>query len=566
MRTMTKPLHLVASAALVLAGCNLAPHYERPEAASSGTFKEAAGVPTNVAQGWKLAEPSDSLIRGKWWELYHDQQLNDLEERVAISNQTVIGAEANYRVARAMVGEAEASLFPALSVDPSVIRSRSSASGSNGGSTVGASSGSGTTATVPSGGSGSSNSVGPRTTYTLPFEASYEVDLWGSVRNSVAQSRYTAEADAATVQTAILSTESALAQDYFSLRATDEERRILDTTLGDYEASLHLVRTLFNNGLASEEDLAEADTQLDSAEAQATDLGVARAQYEHAIAVLIGVPPSKFSIAVAKFDTALPGIPVSIPSDLLERRPDIATAERQVESANAAIGVARAAYFPSITINGLAGFESTGLGSLLDWPNRMWSIGPSLVQPIFEGGLHRAQNEQARAQYDATVANYRQTVLAAFQAVEDNLVTLRILAKEVEQQHRAAVAGQNTVKLSVVRYQNGVDSYVNVITAQNTFLSNRLAELQVQLRQVTASIVLINNLGGGWDVSQLSDTEKRALHPPDAGKMDVVPAENAGPGVPNPPPLPATAKRPEDILKQNEEDMSHGATPAPPNS
>jgi NodT family efflux transporter outer membrane factor (OMF) lipoprotein len=562
---MTKPFQLAAGVCLVLTGCNLAPHYERPEAGSAGAFKEVAGVPTNVAQGWKLAEPNDSLIRGDWWVLYHDQQLNDLEERVAISNQTVIAAEANYRVARAMVGEAQASLFPAIGVDPSVIRSRSSASGSNGGSTVGAGSNSGTTTTAPSsGGSGSSNGVGPRTTYTLPFEASYEVDLWGSVRNSVAQSKYTAEADAATVRTAILSTQSALAQDYFSLRATDEERRILDTTLGDYEASLHLVRTLFNNGLASEEDLAEADTQLDSAEAQATDLGVARAQYEHAIAVLIGVPPSKFSIAVAKFSAALPAIPVSVPSDLLERRPDIATAERQVEAANAAIGVARAAYFPTITINGMAGFEANRLGSLLDWPNRMWSIGPSLVQPIFEGGLHRAQNEQARAQYDATVANYRQTVLAAFQAVEDNLVTLRILSKEVDQQHRAAVAGENTVKLSVVRYQNGVDSYVNVITAQNTFLSNRLAELQVQLRQIAASIALINNLGGGWDASQLGDTEKRALHPPDAGKMAVVPPENAGPGVPNPPPLPATSKRPEDILKQNEEDMSQGVTSAAP--
>jgi NodT family efflux transporter outer membrane factor (OMF) lipoprotein len=412
--------------------------------------------------------------------------------------------------------------------------------------------------------SGGSSGTGPRTDYTLPFEASYEVDLWGSVRNSVAQSRYASEASAASVQTAILSTQTTLAQDYFSLRSTDEERRILDTTLADYEASLHLVRALYNNGLASEEDLAEADTQLDSAEAQATDLGVARAQYEHAIAVLIGVPPSKFSIGVSRFNAALPVIPVSVPSDLLERRPDIAAAERQVAAANAGIGIARAAYFPDLTINGLAGFESTSLGSLLDWPNRMWSIGPTLVQPLFDGGLRRAENAQARAQYDVTVANYRQTVLAAFQSVEDNLVTLRVLSKEVDQQHRAAVAGQKTVKLSVIRYQNGVDSYVNVITAQNTFLTNRLAELQVQLRQITATIALVNNVGGGWDTSQLSDTEKRALNPPDAGKKAQVPLENAGPGVPNPPPLPETMSRPEDILKQNEDDMSSGpAAPAP---
>jgi NodT family efflux transporter outer membrane factor (OMF) lipoprotein len=570
MRPTTKHSALIAwGAVLALAGCNLAPHYEPPKTDVSAGFKEAVPNTSLNPQGWKLAEPNDSLVRGYWWELYQDKQLNDLEERVVISNQTVAAAEANYRVARAMVGEARANLFPTVSAAPSVIRSRSSASGSSGGTTVsaggtssnGGSAGGSSTSTGVAPVSGGGNGTGPRTEYTLPFEASYEVDLWGSVRNSVAQSRYTAEASAANVQTAILSTQSALAQDYFALRATDEQRRILDTTLGDYSASLHLVRTLFNNGLASEEDLAEADTQLDSAEAEATDLGVARAQFEHAIAVLIGVPPSRFSISVSRFNPALPTIPLGVASDLLERRPDIAAAERQVAAANAGIGIARAAYFPNLTISGLAGFESNSLSSLLDWPNRIWSIGPTLVQPLFDGGLRRAENAQARAEYDATVANYRQTVLAALQSVEDNLVTLRVLSKEVDQQHRAAVAGQNTVKLSVVRYQNGVDSYVNVITAQNTFLTNRLAELQVQLRQITATIALVNNVGGGWDVSQLSDTEKRALHPPDADKKADVPAENAGPGIPNPPPLPAASQRPEDILKQNEEDMAPRSGP-----
>jgi NodT family efflux transporter outer membrane factor (OMF) lipoprotein len=557
MRPMTNKFLLVACGALVaLSGCNFAPHYERPQTSSSGGFKEAVPNATAVPQGWKVAEPNDSLLRGKWWELYHDQQLSDLEERVAISNQTVIAAEANYRVARAMIGEAQASLFPTVSVAPSVVRSRSSASGNSGGSAVGSASKTGV-APVSGGGDG----TGPRTTYTLPFEASWELDLWGSIRNSVAQSRYASEASAANAQNAILSTQSALAQDYFALRATDEERRILDTTLGDYEASLHLVRSLYINGLASEDDLAEADTQLDSAEAQATDLGVARAQYEHAIAVLTGVPPSKFSIPVARFDPTLPVIPVSLQSDLLERRPDIAAAERQVAAANAGIGIARAAYFPDLTINGLAGFESNTLGSLLDWPNRMWSVGPTLVQPLFDGGLRGAQNAQARAQYDATVANYRQTVLAALQSVEDNLVTLRVLSKEVGQLHQAAVAAQKAVKLSVVRFQNGVDSYVNVITAQNTFLTIRLAELQVQLRQVTATVVLASNVGGGWDVSQLSDTEKRAIHPADSGKESAIPPENAGTPVPNPAPLPATSRRPEDILKQNEEDMAPRSGP-----
>jgi len=512
---------------------------------ASGRFKEA--VPNGAeSQGWKIAEPSDSALRGRWWEPYRDPQLDELEERVAISNQTVAAAEANYRAARALVTEAQAALLPTLSVDPSVIRSRSSAAVASNGSGS-SSGGSGT-----SGGGG----TGPRTYFTLPVDASYEVDLWGSVRNAVAQSSLSAQASAAQVATALLGTQTTLAQDYFSLRAVDEQRRILDTTLADYEASLHLVRTLYNNGLASEEDMAEADTQLAAAEAQATDLGVARAQYEHAIAVLIGVPPAQFSVAVRPFNSALPQVPVGVPSDLLERRPDIAADERQVAAANAGIGIARAAYFPNLTLSASGGFESTNLTQLLNWPNRVWSIGPSLVQPLFDAGLRRAANAQARALYDEAVANYRQAVLSSFQSVEDNLATLRILAAEVAQQHKAALAAQHTVQLSVVRYQNGLDSYINVITAQNSFLTNRLNELQVQLRQLTASVALVNNLGGGWDRSQWGRTESMAQNPPGAGAKAEPPPENAGPGVPNPAPLPDTVKRPEDLLKQNERDMA----------
>jgi len=533
-------------AGLLVAGCNLAPRYQQPQVDSSGRFKEA--VPNGAeGQGWKIAEPSDAVLRGKWWETYRDPQLNELEERVAISNQTVAAAEANYRAARALVAEAQAGLFPALNVAPSVIRSRSSAAvASNGG---GSSSG----ATGSSGGGGG---TGPRTYITLPVEASYEVDLWGSVRNSIAQSSYSAQARAAEVATALLSTQTTLAEDYFSLRAVDEQRRILDTTLADYEASLHLVSTLYNNGLASEEDMAEADTQLAAAEAQATDLGIARAQYEHAVAVLIGVPPAHFSVAFSPFNSALPQVPVGLPSDLLERRPDVAAAERQVAAANAAIGIARAAYFPNLTLSATGGFEATNLTQLLNWPNRIWSIGPSLVQPLFDAGLRQAANAQARALYDQTVADYRQTVLTSFQSVEDNLAALRILSTEVAQQHKAAVAAQHTVQLSVVRYQNGLDSYVNVITAQNSFLTNRLAELQVQLRQLTASVALINNLGGGWDRSQSGRTAAMAQNPPGSGRKAEAPPENAGPGVPNPAPLPETIKRPEDLLKQNEQDMA----------
>jgi NodT family efflux transporter outer membrane factor (OMF) lipoprotein len=535
-------------AGLLVAGCDLAPHYEPPKAEDSGSFKEAVPPAPAEAQGWKIAEPRDDALRNNWWEMYGDPQLNDLEDRVAISNQTVAIAEANYRAARAMVGEAQAALFPNVTADPSVVRSRSSAAVTSGGSSG------------PTTSSGGGGGTGTRTYFTLPAEASYQVDLWGSVRNTIAQSSRNAQASAGEVATALLTTQSALAQDYFSLRATDEQRRILDTTLADYEASLHLVRTLYNNGLASEEDLAEADTQLDAAEAQATDLGIARAQFEHAIAVLIGVPPAHFSVGVRPFNSALPTIPVGLPADLLERRPDIATAERQVAAANAGIGIARASYFPNLTLSASAGFESTSLSSLFDWPNRFWSFGPSVVQTLFDGGLHRAANELARAQYDQTVANYRQTVLAAFQSVEDDLTSLRVLSKEVEQQHRAAVAAQHTVQLSVVRYQNGVDSYVNVITAQNTFLINRLAELQVQLRQLAASVSLVNNLGGGWDKSRLGKTEAMAQHPPGAGSRAEPPPENGGPGIPNPAPLPVTVKRPEELLKQDEQDMSPAPT------
>jgi NodT family efflux transporter outer membrane factor (OMF) lipoprotein len=536
--------------ALALGGCDLAPRYKAPSAETGGSFKEAVIAESGANQGWKLAEPRDTEWRGRWWMAYGDRQLNELEEWVAISNQTIAAAEANYRAARALANEARASLFPSVGLDPSVIRSRSSAA------TV--SSGSGSSGGASSGGTGSSSGgggTGPRTYFTLPVEASYEIDLWGSVRNAYAQASHAAEASASQVATAILSTQATLAQDYFSLRAADEQRRILDTTLADYEASLHLVRALYNNGLASEEDMAEADTQLDSAEAQATDLGIARSQLEHAIAVLIGVPPSKFSLAVEPFRTRVPVIPVGLPSDLLERRPDVSATEREVAAANAEIGVARAAFFPTLTISGTFGAESTNLTHLLDWPNRFWSIGPTLAQSLFEGGLRQAATAQAWAAYDQAVANYRQTVLAACQSVEDDLSGLRILSKEVGQQHKATVAAEHSVQLSVVRYQNGLDSYVNVITAQNTFLSNRLAELQVELRRLTSSIALVNNLGGGWSTEQLKATEDQAQKHAAGRSIAEAPAENAV-SVPNPPPLPAATKNPEDLLKQDEQSIA----------
>jgi NodT family efflux transporter outer membrane factor (OMF) lipoprotein len=546
------------SAAVLLAagGCNLAPHYEPPKPQKSEGYKEAVAGGDSAGQGWKIAEPQDAAIRNNWWEVYQDPKLNELEERVAISNQTIVAAEANYRAAHALVLEAQAALFPTFSLVPSATREKSSAalSGIGGVTTTGT----GTTgASVPTG-----SITAPRNIFTLPLEASYQVDLWGSIRNTVAANRFSAQASAATLANVLLSTQSTLAQDYFQLRVADEQRRILEITVADYGASLHLVQTLFNNGLDSDEDVASAETQLESAIAQATDVGVARAQFEHAIAVLIGVPPAKFSIAYEHFDQPLPVVPVGVPSDLLERRPDIAAAERQVAQSNAEIGVARAAFFPQLTLTGSIGYESTQLSRLIEAPNRFWSVGPSLAQILFDGGERRAAVLQARAQNDAQAATYRQTVLAAFQSVEDNLAALRILSEELAQQHQAVMAAKRFVQLSVVRFRNGVDSYVNVITAENTFLTAREAELQVKLRQLTASVGLINDLGGGWSVSQLGATERMAAHPPDAGQEPKIPAGEAG-SLANPPPMPASEIQPDDFIKLNDEAMTpppRGAT------
>ena len=537
---------LAGAALLLAAGCNFAPRYDPPKTETTPAFKEAA-TGNSDGQGWKVATPQDAAIRGHWWEAYQDPDLNELEARVAISNQTIVAAEASYRAAHALVLEAQAQLYPTLSLDPAVTRSKSSASVSGVGGGVSTNAGTGSA----QGGSTQTHNI-----FTLPLEASYQIDLWGSIRNTVAVNRFAAQASAAQLANALLSTHSLLAQDYFQLRVADEQRRILDTTVADYQVSLHLVRTLVASGVDSEADVASAQTQLESATAQATDVGVARAQYEHAIAVLIGVAPAKFSIPYKHFNQQLPTIPVGVPSDLLERRPDIAAAERQVAESNAQIGVARAAYFPSLTLTGSAGYESTSLSSLFDFPNRFWSVGPSLAQVLFDGGARRAAAAQARALNDSQVATYRQTVLSAFQSVEDNLAALRILSQELQQAHRATVAAKRAVELTIVLYRNGVDSYANVIVAQNSFLSARETELQIQLRELTASVNLINDLGGEWSTSEWSQTERMAEHPPQAGQEPQIPAQNSGPAVPNPPAMPEGEIRPDDLIRQNDESMA----------
>jgi len=553
---------------LLLTGCNFAPHYERPKTENTDTYKEATANAEAAGQGWQSADPKDDALRSNWWEVFQDPKLNDLEARVAISNQSILAAEANYRAAYALMLQAQSQLFPTLSLVPSATREKqSNALAGIGGTTTGTSSGTGTGATTGTTTGTTTSSTLPSGAYTaphnifsLPLEASYQIDLWGSIRNTVAADRFSAQASAATLANALLSTQSTLAQDYFQLRVADEQRRLLDVTVADYRENLKLVKNLFDNGLDSDEDVASAQTQLNSAIASATDAGVARAEYEHAIAVLIGVPPGKFSIPYEHFNQPLPVVPVGVPSELLQRRPDIASAERQVAEANAQIGVARAAFFPTLTLTGSIGYESTAMSNLFNAPNRFWSVGPSLSQVLFDGGQRRAVVLQARAQYDSQVATYRQTVLAAFQGVEDQLSSLRILSEELNQQHEAAASAQHTVELSIVRFRNGVDSYVNVITAENAFLSAREAELQVTLKQLAASVSLINDLGGGWS-GDIGATERLAKNPPDAGKPPVIPAYDAGTPTPNPPAMPAGEMQPDEFIKMNEDAMTPPGNP-----
>ncbi len=392
------------------------------------------------------------------------------------------------------------------------------------------------------GGSANASSRGAYNDFSLPLDVSYTVDFWHRIRNTIAANAFSAQASAADVATALLSIQSELAQDYFQVRALDMQEAILQDTLENYRSSLKLTQTLFNAGIDSDQDVSQAQTQLDTATSQATDLGVARAQFEHAIAMLIGEAPANFSLPVAPFVPEPPAVPVALPSALLERRPDIAADERRVAAANAQIGVARAAYYPNVTLSASAGLESSSITQWFTWPSRFWSLGPALSETIFDAGARRGQNEQAQANYDATVANYRQTVLTAFQAVEDNLSSLRILAQEIEQQQTAIVSAAHYLDLAMLRYRTGVDSYLNVINAQNTVLSSRETQVQSQLREMTASVSLMVALGGGWDPSQTPNMknllEKQRNWKPGGAPTPNPPSGTAPANPPEVPPAP----------------------------
>jgi NodT family efflux transporter outer membrane factor (OMF) lipoprotein len=466
---------------ILLKGCDKAPKYKQPPVETPPAYKELTPDNFKETDGWKFARPNDDAIRGQWWEMFNDSQLNALVEHANVSNQNIAEAEANFRAARALVKEARSELFPTVTVNPSITNSRQSGRSSQSGFSP----------------------KGVVTEYSLPFDASWEPDFWHRIRSNVSANAAEAQATAADLENTRLSIQAELAADYYQILALDAQKQLLDTTVKAYEQALDLTRARFETGIASEEDVAQAQTQLDTTRAQATDLGIQRAQLEHAIAVLTGQPASTFSVAVTPWEAKPPAIPFGVPSQLLERRPDIAAAERRVAEANFQIGVAKAAFYPSITLGGSAGFASSSIASWFAWPARFWSVGPALAQTLFDKGKRKAANEEARATYDATVAVYRETVLTAFQEVEDNLAALRILSTEAQQQDAAVKAAARSLDLATDRYNSGIDSYLNVITAQATLLTNQRTLLTLRTQQMTASVQLIKALGGGWNASKL---------------------------------------------------------------
>ncbi len=460
-----------------LAGCTVGPKYQTPTVQTPVAYKET--------KDWKVASPQDAAAREKWWEIYNDPQLNTLEDQVNVSNQTIAAAAASFLEARALVKEARSQYFPTVSTAPVITNERQNVFRTSTAST--------------------STSNPSFTNYSLPIDASWEPDLWGRVRNTVRGNVAGAQASAADLQNTKLSIQAELAVDYFQLQGQDALIKLLDETVAAYQESLRLNRVLFSTGIGSDENVAQAETQLESTQALDTGLGILRAQYEHAIALLVGQPASTFSIPVGPFRSPPPDIPLGVPSQLLERRPDIAAAERSVAQANAQIGVATAAFYPNITLSASGGLESTVISSLFSWSSRVWSVGPSLTETIFDAGLRRATVQQFQAAHDATVANYRNTVLTAFQQVEDNISELRILSVQLGQQDTAVNAANRNLQLATDRYRLGIDPYLNVITAQTTLLSNQQTALNLRIQQMTTSVQLIKALGGGWNVSQVPD-------------------------------------------------------------
>ncbi|MGA8223936.1 MAG: efflux transporter outer membrane subunit [Candidatus Acidiferrales bacterium] len=498
--TMTN-FHRLSSLGLAVAlffitGCMVGPKYHTPTADTPAAYKELTPADYQVTEGWKVAQPKDDALRGKWWEIFNEPELNALEEKVNVSNQNIASAAASFLAARALVKQARSQLFPTASTNPAITVQRPSATVKPGGSGSGTGTGSASSATSTF------------ADYSLPFDATWQPDLFGRIRNTVKSAAYGAQASAADLENTRLTVQAEVAADYFQLRGQDSLKELLDSTVIAFRESLDLTKALFDTGIDSDEAVAEAETQLESTQAQDDALGIQRAQFEHAIAMLTGQPASTFSIPSRPLTTNAPAIPFGVPSELLERRPDIAAAERLVAQANAQIGIARAAYYPTVTLSAIAGFESTSIANWFIWPSRFFSVGPAAAETLFDAGLRRATVMQFKAQYDETVANYRQAILTAFQQVEDNLASLRVLSVEIQHQDSAVKSAQRTLTVAMDRYRTGLDPYLNVITAQTTLLANQETAVNLRIQQMTASEGLIQALGGGWDSSQLPSPAK----------------------------------------------------------
>ncbi len=476
-----------AIGALLLAGCVVGPKYHTPAAtvqAPPPVYKE---VPTQSGDSgtWKVAQPQDAMLHGKWWEIYNDPELNALEEQLNVNNQNIKQSFESFMEARTLIAQARSQLYPTVGTAPSFERTHGSGSLGNSLGSTGATNGS----TV--------------NFFELPASVSWEPDLWGKIRNTIHEYQYSAQLSAADLENEKLTEQASLAVFFFELRGQDALQKLYDDTIEADKKTVQLSRDRYETGVDDLISLVEAENALQNAEAAATNLGIARAEYEHAIAVLIGTTPSSFSVPVKPLSATAPPVPVGVPSQLLERRPDIAASERNMAAANAQIGIATAAYYPSLTLSAQGGFESSTIGNLLTWPSRFWSVGPSVSETIFDAGLRHATVLQYVALYNANVAGYRQTVLTAFQQVEDNLAAERILSKEIEQQQIAVQSAQKYLELALARYETGVDQFLNVLVAQTTLLSDQQQLASLHTQSMTASVQLIEALGGGWDTSQL---------------------------------------------------------------
>jgi len=487
-RALSCALFAVALSAL-LAGCNVGPKYVPPSMTAPPAFKES---PTQFkeTEGWTVAQPQDAVLRGKWWEIYNDPELNALEEQLNIDNQNIRASFENFMEARALVREARSQYFPTISIGPSYTRSQTSSTIASG-----ASSGTGT--------SGASSAGKQSQIFALPANVSWEPDLWDKVRNTVRANQYNAQLSAADLENERLTEQASLAEYFFEIRGQDALQQILNATVDADKKAVDSEQARYDTGVDDQISLVEAQTTLASAQSAAINLGIARAQYEHAIAMLVGKPASSFSIPVKPILTAPPPIPIGLPTQLLERRPDVAGAERTMASANAQIGVAYAAYYPALTLSGSGGVESSAIRNLLDAASRFWSVGPSLSETIYDGGLRRATVNQYIATYNSDLATYRQTVLTAFQQVEDALAAVRILSQQIKQQQQAVDYSTTFLKLEQNRYDLGIDPYIDVMSAETTLLSNQETLANLQVEQMTESVQLVQALGGGWDRSQL---------------------------------------------------------------